>query len=102
MTPEKEQLAKELNYVLGDSRGVDFLRRVVGRCGVYRSSFSPDALVMSRAEGERNIGLWIISLVAGHENGQYTNAITGVSNGRKRTNRSEHDDDVANDDGYRD
>lgn len=40
-------------------RGVFY--RMLSDCGVYRTSFSPDALVMAYQEGRRSVGLKILA-----------------------------------------
>jgi hypothetical protein len=42
--------------------GRRFVRRVLGECGVYQSSFTGDAQTTAYREGMRSIGLWLVSL----------------------------------------
>ena len=35
------------------------------QCGVYRSSFATNALEMAKSEGQRNMGLWLMSELEG-------------------------------------
>ena len=52
---------EELMALLGNGAFRKFLWRYLASCGVFRSSFSSNALVMARDEGERNVGLKILA-----------------------------------------
>jgi hypothetical protein len=39
---------------------------MLGECGVFRTSFNPDATTMAYHEGKRAIGLWLTALFDGH------------------------------------
>lgn len=50
----------DLRVVMASAEGRRFVWRLLGRCGVYRTSF--DGTTSERThfkEGERNIGLWL-------------------------------------------
>lgn len=59
---EREKLARaqyleDLRFVMGDRRGRNVLRELLGRCGVMRGGFIADPCEASFKAGERNIGL---------------------------------------------
>lgn len=43
--------------------GRRFLWRLLTQSGVFRSSFSPDPLVMAMNEGQRNVGLRVVGAI---------------------------------------
>ena len=58
---ERETQAENLKAVMGTRQGRRFVRRLLERAGVYRSSFNQDALSMAFAEGGRNTGLVLLA-----------------------------------------
>lgn len=56
--------ADDLKWLMADPRGVRFMRRLLERSGVFRSSFTGDPHSTAFREGERNIGLGLIALVS--------------------------------------
>lgn len=60
---EDERLLREqedeqdLRWLITDARGRRFLRRHLGSLGVFRSSYTGEALSTAFREGERNAGL---------------------------------------------
>lgn len=59
---EEERLAREkevsdLRWVMSNKQGRRFMWRLLGRAGIYQSSFSSDSAVMAFNEGNRNAGL---------------------------------------------
>lgn len=51
---------------MGDVRGRRFIWRQLQESGIYRSSFTGDALSMSFREGERNRGLKLLDEITRH------------------------------------
>jgi hypothetical protein len=51
------QKASALKGIMSIPEGRMWMWDLIGRCGVYHSSYSPDALAMAFHEGHRNIGL---------------------------------------------
>jgi len=48
---------EDAQFVLSSQEGRRFLYRLLGDCGVWRSSFNTNALAMAFSEGQRNVGL---------------------------------------------
>lgn len=53
----REQRANDLRSIMSVPHGRRFLWEHIGSCGVFRSAFNSDALVMAFNEGSREIGL---------------------------------------------
>ncbi len=88
MNLEQEKLIAELQYLLSDQRGIDFLWRLLERAGIFRTSFhASEPLKMAFNEGRRDMGLFIIDLVLSHENGVYLMKLLGQTNERGNTNQ---------------
>jgi hypothetical protein len=51
----------DLKWVMGRERGRRFVWRLLEHAGVYRTSFSTNALQMAFNEGNRNIGLPLLA-----------------------------------------
>ena len=54
---EQAEQDNVLVQVMTTTAGRRWMWWLLSECGVFRSSFSPEALVMAKCEGERNIGL---------------------------------------------
>lgn len=54
---------KQLQEIMAFKRGRAFVYRLLETCGIYRSSFASEALAMAFREGERNVGLRLLSEV---------------------------------------
>lgn len=52
------QEVEDLKFILGDKRGINFLRRMFVKTGLFRSSFTGNSTTFFN-EGERNVGLWL-------------------------------------------
>lgn len=52
---------EEMKALLENGAFRKFVWRYLGSCGVFRSSFSTDAMEMARAEGQRNVGLKLLA-----------------------------------------
>jgi len=53
----------DLKWLMADKRGRRIVWRWLERAGVWRLSFTPDALAMAFAEGGRNQGLRLLDLL---------------------------------------
>lgn len=53
----------DVKFVMSDKRGRRHMHRVLERSGVYRLSFNTNALSMAFAEGNRNEGLRILTIL---------------------------------------
>jgi len=67
----KAQLARQteiddLLWLMSDKRGRRFMWRLLQGSGIYRTSFTGDALSMAFKEGERNQGLRLMDQVMQH------------------------------------
>ena len=54
----------DFQTLLASAEGRRFLRRLLAECGVYRGSFTGDALTSAFQEGRRSVGLWLMGLLA--------------------------------------
>ena len=54
----------DFKTVIETPEGRRFMRRVLGECGVHRSSFCGEPLTMAYTEGRRAMGLWLQGLFA--------------------------------------
>lgn len=58
-----ESEASDIRWLMESEQGRRIVWRLLNRTGVFRSSFSSDALAMAFAEGNRNIGLQLLAQV---------------------------------------
>jgi hypothetical protein len=56
----------DLLWLMSDKRGRRFVRRLLDRVGIYRTSFSTEALAMAFNEGQRNVGLQLVGQINQH------------------------------------
>lgn len=64
-----DEVIKKLNqeekndyrFLVENRNGLRFLARLLDKCGVFKTSFHSDPLKMAFMEGQRNIGLEILS-----------------------------------------
>jgi hypothetical protein len=47
----------DIKWLMGEKRGRRLMWRLFSRAGIYRSSFSTNAILMAGSEGERSVGL---------------------------------------------
>ncbi|CAB4164935.1 hypothetical protein UFOVP824_5 [uncultured Caudovirales phage] len=60
---ERENEGEDIKWLMSDKRGRRVLWRLMEEAGVFRSSFNTNAMAMAFAEGNRNYGLRILSLI---------------------------------------
>jgi hypothetical protein len=58
--------AEDVKWLMSSKRGRRIIWRMLDRAGVYRLSFNTNSMSMAFAEGARNEGLRLISLVHRH------------------------------------
>lgn len=58
---KRDQELYELRDLLQDKTFRRLMWRMLENCGVYTSSFTSDTHLTAFNEGERNIGLWLLS-----------------------------------------
>lgn len=58
---DHERRLNDLRYVLNDRRGRRFLWKTMSDCGIFQTSFSSSTNVTFFNEGQRNVGLKILS-----------------------------------------
>lgn len=68
--------ADDLKWVMSNKRGRRFVARLLDRAGVWRSSFSTNALSMAFNEGQRNEGLRLIAALLAHCPDRYNEMLT--------------------------
>lgn len=56
----------DLKWLLSNKRGRRIAARILERAGVWRLSFSPNALTMAFNEGGRNVGLGLLAQITQH------------------------------------
>lgn len=67
---DAEQRANDVTEVMGTEAGRRFVWRLLGDCGLYRSSYHPSALIHFN-EGQRSIGLQLLSEITSTCPAQY-------------------------------
>lgn len=55
-----------MRWLMGDVRGRRFMWRLLEGSGIYRSSFTGEALSMAFNEGQRNVGLKLVDEITQH------------------------------------
>jgi hypothetical protein len=50
-----------LREIMGSNEGRAWFYKILSLCHVYQTSFSPNALAMAFAEGERSVGLRLMA-----------------------------------------
>jgi hypothetical protein len=58
--PGRKQELLDIDALMSTPAGARFIWRLLTLSGVFRSSFSSDALIMAMNEGQRNIGLRLL------------------------------------------
>jgi hypothetical protein len=61
----RRQAAENWAWLMSSKRGRAMVREIMTFCGVYKSSFTGNSETYFR-EGQRNVGLYILSLVQQH------------------------------------
>ena len=70
-----QEQADDLRWLLSGPRGRRIAWRWLESAGVFRTSFSTDALAMAFAEGQRNAGLWLMDQVLAVRPDAYTQMV---------------------------
>lgn len=73
---------EDLKWVLSDKRGRRFVARMLDQTGIWRLSFSTNALTMGFHEGARNLGLRLLADLTKHCPGRYLDMIKEALNDR--------------------
>lgn len=89
----KAQLAAQtevddLLWLMSDKRGRRFMWRLLSESGIYRTSFSTEALHMAFNEGQRNRGLALVGSVMQHCPDRFTEMQKEARNHERRNDRS--------------
>lgn len=63
--------AADWRFILGDQRGRRIVWALLAKAGVFRVSYSSDALQMAFNEGGRNLGLEVLAKVSEHAPASY-------------------------------
>lgn len=61
-----ENEAADFVWLMGGPRGRRFMRRLLEKTDVTKSSFRLNAMQMAHAEGEKHLGYWIRDLLEEH------------------------------------
>lgn len=59
----RENEEADIRWLMGQKRGRRMMWRLLDQAGVFRSSFTPNAMSMAFAEGNKNYGLRILALI---------------------------------------
>jgi hypothetical protein len=59
---ERDQLRADLRQVMAEPHGRRVIWAMLDKTGIYRSSFTGNSQTFY-AEGERNVGLWLLALM---------------------------------------
>lgn len=68
---QRDRELADLREVLDSAAGRRLLWRLLGHCGVYRSTFSTNALQMATSEGQRNVGLFLTAEIMEADTSKY-------------------------------
>lgn len=60
---DRENEEGDVKWLMGNKRGRRVVWRLLDAAGIFRSSFNPNAMAMAFAEGNRNYGLRLLTLV---------------------------------------
>jgi hypothetical protein len=60
---ERENEAADIKWLMSNKRGRRIVWRLLDQAGVFRSSFSTNAMTMAFSEGSRNYGLRVLATV---------------------------------------
>lgn len=101
---EQERIARQIEiddfkFVMSHKQSRRFVWRLLGRYGIYRTSFSSDALEMARLEGQRNCGLQLMADIHLHAPERYIELLTEIKDDNRKRNagssNSRSDDDAS-------
>lgn len=78
----------ELLWVMSDAKGRRFIWRRLSDAGIYRSTFTGEALGSAFKEGERNAGLRLMALILKHCPERLSQMQKEARNHERRNDRS--------------
>lgn len=88
--PHKAEI-DDLKWVMSNARGRRFVLALLDRAGVFRSSFSTNALQMAFSEGNRNEGLRLLDQLMSHAPDRYSEMLKeNAANDRRNRKRNDH------------
>lgn len=79
---EAESEASDIKWLMGQRRGRRIAYRMLSQSGVYRTTFSTNALSMSFAEGRRQCGLELMAMLTEHCPERYMEMLKEANNVR--------------------
>lgn len=62
-TAQQLQDIADFKWLMGDSRGRRFMWRTMGSCRIFQGSIGPTDAITNFNEGQRNVGLLLLSQV---------------------------------------
>jgi hypothetical protein len=86
---ERQAELNDLTAIMNMDQGRRFMRRLLGKCGVYQTSFNPDALVMAFNEGRRDVGLEYLADMAEHCQEQWVKMENEYRNRQKQASKDD-------------
>ena len=87
--PQKVEI-DDLKWVMSNARGRRFVAGLLDRAGVFRSSFSTNALQMAFSEGNRNEGLRLLDQLMCHAPDRYAEMLKeNAANDRRNRKRND-------------
>lgn len=84
---DREQEEEDMRWVMAQPQGRRLMSRILGLCGVYRSSYTGNSETFFR-EGMRNIGLILVADMQTLTPGDFVKLLQEHSNGRPSDSRS--------------
>lgn len=84
----RKQELRDVDDLMSTPAGARFIWRLLKLTGVYRTSFSSDALIMAMNEGQRNIGLRLLADLMEACPEKYINMMRTA---KERTSKEEED-----------
>jgi hypothetical protein len=78
----------DLKFVMGNKQGRRFVHRLLQECGVFRSVFHTEPVVMAFNEGGRNMGLKLFAEIHEHCPARYAEMIKEHKEHGRRSNNA--------------
>ncbi len=75
-------------WLMSGPRGRRIVRRLLDRAGIYRTSFHPNAMEMSKQEGSKQMGYWLLAQIDRLCSAEYVQMMQEHKDARRASNRS--------------
>jgi len=85
---DRDREIADLKWLMGHEEGRRIAWGLLGRAGVFRTSFSPDGLQMAFNEGNRNLGVYLLAEINEHCPRRYMEMIKEQKENGHRSKRA--------------